>query len=100
MLFRSIESFPFQLDQVLHTFRSPSSSSAKVVASGFDDQDTSSIGMPNQRDDTHDLDPPIPMTVLHLDQTAPPAHDIAAATLPLEGQVWHDLDELSYSRSL
>ena len=47
--------------------------------------------------DIHDLNPPISVTVaLHSDQTAPPAHNIVAATLQPEpeDQAQHDLDKL------
>jgi hypothetical protein len=65
-------------DHVPHVLRSPSSS--LTTASSHD---------------THDPNPPIPITVLlHSDQMAPPADDIVAANLQPEGQAHHDLDKL------
>jgi hypothetical protein len=84
-------SAPIQPDHTPHACRSSSSSPTTVshlapqVASAFDVQVTSNIGMSNPHDDGHDLNPPIPITVLpHLHQTALPAHDTITHTLPLE----------------
>jgi hypothetical protein len=69
---------PIPLDHVPHVLR-PLSSSQTTASSH----------------DTHDLNLPIPMTILlHSDQTARPAHDIVAATLQPEDQAQHDLDKL------
>jgi hypothetical protein len=95
-----VEPAPIQPDQIPYDFRFPSSTSATPnshispqVTSAFDVQVTSSIVTPNRHDDAHDLNPPIPMTVLpHSNQTALPVHDIVASTLPLEDKVSHDLD--------
>ena len=65
------------------------------VASAFDAQATSRNVTSNPHDDSHDLDPPIPMIpLLRLNQTAEPVHDMIANTLPLEDQVQHDPDGL------
>jgi hypothetical protein len=72
-----VESAPLQPDHNPHALRSPSSS---LTASSLD---------------THNLNLPIPMTILlHSDQTAPPVHDIVAATLQPGDQIQHDLDNL------
>ena len=65
------------------------------VASAFDAPATSRNVTSNPHEDSHDLDPPIPMIPLpRLNQTAEPAHNMVANTLPLEGQVQHDPDGL------
>ena len=65
------------------------------VASAFDAQVTSRIVTSNPHDDSHDLDPHGPMILFpHSNQTAVPAHDMVANTLPLEEQVQHDPDGL------
>ena len=93
---------PIQPDHILDALRSWSSSlmtgSSHIspqVTSAFDFQITLRIGATTQHDETHDLNPPIPMTVLlHLAKTPPPAHDIVAPAFQPEDQVQHDLDEL------
>jgi hypothetical protein len=96
-----VESAPIEPDHFPHA--PPQSSSivttsshiSSQVASAFDTQVTSEIVTSNPHDDSHDLDPPIPMTLLpHLNQTAVPAYDMVADTLPLEDQVQHDPDRL------
>jgi len=73
-----IESAPTRPDHVPHALRSPSSSLKAANSHGV-----------------HDLNPPIPMTVLlHLDEIPPPAPDVVAATLQPEDQAQHDLDQL------
>ena len=65
------------------------------AASAFDAQVTSRIVTSNPHDDSHDLDPHGPMILFpHSNQTAVPAHDMVANTLPLEEQVQHDPDGL------
>jgi Family of unknown function (DUF6535) len=60
-------------------------------ASASDAQVTSRIITYNPHDDSHGLDPPIPMTLIpRLDQTAVPAHNMAANTLSLENQEQHE----------
>ena len=89
-----VESAPIQPDHTLHTLRSPSSSQT-TASSHISPQVTSRVVTPNPHDDSRGLDPPIPMTrPPHLNQTAPPTHDITASTLPLKDQVQHDVDEL------
>jgi hypothetical protein len=93
---------PIQPDHILDALRSLSSSlttgSSHIspqVTSAFDVQITLRIGAPSQHDETHDLNPPIPMTVLfHLAKTPPPAHDIVAPAFQPEDQIQHDLDKL------
>jgi hypothetical protein len=87
----SVESAPIQPD-FPHALRSPSSFLTTVTPRIS--QVTSSIVTPNPHDDGHDLGPPIPITLPNLGQTAVPAHDIVADTLPLEDQLPHDPDEL------
>ena len=70
------ESAPIQPD-IPNAFRSPSS--CPTTANSYEN---------------HDLNPPIPMTLLYSDQMAQSAHDIVAATLRLEDQAYHDLDKL------
>jgi hypothetical protein len=96
-----VESAPIQLDHFPHAppqsspIATTNSHISSQVASAFDTQVTSEIVTSNPHDDSHDLDPPVPMTVLpHLNQTAVPAHDMVANTLPLEDQVQHDPDRL------
>jgi hypothetical protein len=98
----SVESAPLQTDHIPHalrssTFTETSSHTSPQVASAPDTEVTSGMGTPSSRDDTHDLNPHIPMTVLpHSDQTARPIDGIVAATLVVtlrpEDQVQHDLD--------
>ena len=71
------ESAPIQPDHIPTALRS--SSSSPTTPSSHD---------------THDPNPPIPMTVLHSDQTVPPAHDIVATNLRPEYQTQHDPDNL------
>ncbi|KAF8479056.1 hypothetical protein DFH94DRAFT_38235 [Russula ochroleuca] len=73
-----VESAPIQPDHIPNALRSPSSS--LTTANSLD---------------THDLNPPISMTVLSLsDWTAPIAHNTSAAPLKLEDQAQHDLEQL------
>jgi hypothetical protein len=72
-----VESPPIQPDPITHALRYPSLSLS--IASSYD---------------THDPNPSIPMTVLHSDQTAPPAHDVVAATLQPGDEVQHDPNRL------
>ncbi|KAH9985775.1 hypothetical protein BJV77DRAFT_965443 [Russula vinacea] len=59
--------------QIPHTIRSPSSS-VTSASSYILPQVTSGIGTPNPHDDIHDLNPPVPTTLLpHLNQLALPA---------------------------
>ena len=65
------------------------------VASAFDAQGTSRDVTSNPHDDSHGLDPPIPMIPFpRSNQTAELAHDTVANTLPLDDQVQHDPDRL------
>ena len=65
-----IGSAPIEVDHIPHAFWPPSPSPSSIPAGSYD---------------TGDPSPPIPMTaLLHSGQTAPPAHDIAAATLQTE----------------
>ena len=89
---------PIQPDHILDALRSLSSSlttgSSHISpqsTSAFEVQITLRIGTPSQHDETHDLNPPIPMTVLlHLAKTTSPTDDIVAPTLQLGD---YDLDK-------
>jgi hypothetical protein len=91
----SVESAPVQSDHISNTPRSPSSSPKTAntrispqVAPALEAQVVSYIGTPGPHDCAQNSNPPISMTVLpRLDQTAHPAHDIAAASLQPEDQV-------------
>ena len=89
------ESSQIQSDHFLHAPRQSSSISTSSHIStqdpsAFDAQVTSRNVKIDPNYDSHDLKPPIPMTILpHLNQTAVPAHDMVANTLPLEDQVQH-----------
>ena len=72
-----VECAPIQPDHISHALRSPSS--FLTTASSHD---------------IPDLNPRIPMTVLHSDQMGSPAKDIVAATLQPEDKAEHDLDKL------
>ncbi|KAF8471357.1 hypothetical protein DFH94DRAFT_769111 [Russula ochroleuca] len=87
-----VESSSIQPDHFPQALRSLSSSQT-TAGSHLSPQVTSGIITPNPHDNGHDLGPLIPMTLLpHSNQTAVPAHDIIANTLPLEDQVQHDPD--------
>jgi hypothetical protein len=99
-----VESSQIQSDHFLHAPRQSSSIStsshiSSQVPSAFDAQVTSGIVTPDLNYDSHDLEPPVSMTILpHLNQTAVPAHDMVANTLSLEDHgkhdPWHDPDKL------
>ena len=87
-----VESAPTQPDLIPHTFRSPSSSLATAsshiypqVAPAFDAKVTPSIGTPS---------PHGKKVLLHLTQTAPPAHNTVVATSQPEDQIHQNLDKL------
>lgn len=91
----SVESSPLQTDHILHAPRSPPSppktANSRIspqVAPALEAQVASYIGMPGPHDCAQNQNSPIPMTVLpRLDQTAQPAHDVAAASFQPVDQV-------------
>ena len=96
-----LESSQMQADHFSHappessSLATSSSQISTQAASAFDAQVTSRVVTSNPHDDSHDLDPHGPMILSpHLNQTAVPAHDMVANTLPLEEQVQHDPDGL------
>ena len=94
-----VESTPIQPDHFSHapsqssSIATTSSHISTQVASAFDAQVTSRIVTSNPtHDDSRNLDPPIPMTLLpHLNQMTV---DMVANTLSHEDQVQHDSDGL------
>jgi hypothetical protein len=91
----SVESAPVQPGHIPHAPRSPSSSPKTAnshispqVSLAMEAQVVSYIGTPSSHDCAQNQNPSISMTVLpRLDQTAQPAHDVAAASLQPEDQV-------------
>ena len=96
-----VKAAPIQFDHILDALRSwsssPTTGSSHIspqVTSAFDVQITLRIGTPSPHDETHNLNPPIPMTVLlHLAKPTSPADDIVAPTLQPGDQVHYDLDK-------
>ena len=89
-----VECTPIQPDHFPHAPSQPSSIAttsphiSTQVSSAFNAQVTSRVVTSNPHDDSRNLDPPIPMTLL------PMTVDMVANTLPHEDQVQYDPDGL------
>jgi hypothetical protein len=85
--FLFVESALINPDHIPPALRSSSSSLTSASShSGLDAQVTLHIGTPSPHDDTQDLKPPIPTTLLLHSAQASPAHDIVATTVQPENQ--------------